>query len=94
MVLAASLLLTGCGHSLKGTTWSGTGLVTGNVSLTFVTDTECQLGIRSVGTTGTYSVKDDLVTVNVLKNSYEFTMNGDTMTGHAYGMSLTLTKQK
>ncbi|GEM_PF-4838813 len=94
-IVAAAVLVVGCGGpSLKGSTWQGDGLLTGNVTLTFVTDTECQLGIRSVGATGTYSVAGDQVSVHVLKQNYAFTLDGDTMTGRMYAMTLTLTKQK
>lgn len=94
-ILACALLLTACGgHSLKGSTWKGGGLLTGNVSLTFVNDTKCQLGVGSVGATGTYSVDKDNVSVSVLRKVYTFAIDGDTMTGHLYGMTLTLDRQK
>jgi hypothetical protein len=96
IVLAAMLLLAACGGpSLKGSTWTGDGLVAGNVTLTFMTDSECQLGIRSVGTTGTYTVADDQVSVSLQGQSYTFTIkDDDTMTGYVYGMALTLVRQK
>jgi hypothetical protein len=94
VLIVATLTLVACGHSLKGTTWRGDGLLTGNVALTFTTDTECQLGIGKVGATGTYSVADDQVTVNVMNKTYVFTESNDSMTGHIYGMSLTLNKQE
>lgn len=93
-ILVAAVLLSACGHSLKGSTWRGDGLVTGNVTLTFVNDTECQLGVGAVGATGTYSVSNDQVSVAVLKKVYTFTIDGDTMTGRLYGMTLKLDKQK
>jgi hypothetical protein len=94
-ILVGALLLTACGgHSLKGSTWKGNGLLTGNVTLTFVNDTECQMGVGSVGATGTYSVDNDNVSVSVLKKVYTFAIDGDTMTGHLYGMTLTLDRQK
>lgn len=94
-ILAAALLLAACGGpSLEGTTWQGDGLVTGNVTLTFMTDSDCQIGVRSVGATGTYSVDGDQVSVDVLKQNLEFTVDGDTMTGRIYGAALKLTKQE
>lgn len=94
-ILTAALLLVACGGpSLEGTTWQGDGLVTGNVTITFMTDTECQVGIRSVGATGTYSVDGDQVSIDVLKQTFVLTVDGDTMSGRIYGASLTLTKQE
>ena len=94
VIIVATLTLVACGHSLKGTTWRGNGLLTGNVTLTFTTESDCQIGIGAVGATGTYSVAGDQVTVNVMKKTYVFTESGDSMTGRIYGMSLTLNKQK
>lgn len=94
IVVVATLSLAACGgHSLQGTTWRGNGLVTGNVKLTFVNDTDCQFGIGAVGATGTYSVAGDQVTVRVLQRTYVFTIADDSMTGHSYGMALTLSKE-
>jgi hypothetical protein len=93
-VLGVTLSLAACGgHSLKGTTWKGD-LIGKEVTLTFVTGDQCQMGVGSTGVLGTYLVSKDVVSVRVLKGTFDFTIDGDTMTGRAYGVGLTLTKQK
>ncbi len=94
IVLMAALPAACGGPSMEGTTWKGDGLVTGNVTFTFMTESECQVGIRSVGATGTYTVDGDQVSVDVLEQKLDFTVDGDTMTGSISGASLTLIRQE
>lgn len=94
VVLFVLLLTAGCGSSLKGTTWKGDNLLGKVVSLTFPTDTQCELSTGFTGSPkGTYAVSGDQISVTFGSIGCVFTRNGDVMTGKLFGVPLSLTKQ-
>ena len=82
-VLALIVITTvACGSGLSGTTWKGGAPIGPSITLKFTSSSDCTIGvIGPLGTSGTYSVSGDQVSVTTLSRTIVFTRSGDTMTG-------------